>query len=83
MCFGTFAVPASIFAEDQINFFGGNDAQTALTAGLAALVLGLIFIGVPAFFLLSIITRRSEERVIDQYEAFEDEVEEEKSPSYF
>jgi len=70
VCFGTIAVPASYFAEDQINFLGGYDAQAAMTAGLAALVLGLLFAAVPVYLLLTMITRRSEEKVIDHYEAY-------------
>ena len=70
VCFGTIAVPASYFAEDQINFLGGYDAQAAMTAGLTALVLGLLFAAVPVYLLLNLVTRRSEENVIDHYEAY-------------
>lgn len=81
VCFGSITVPTSYFAEDQINFLGGYDAQTALTAGLAALVLGLVFVAVPAYFLLNLMTKRSEEKVIDYYEAYE--AEEEDNPVFF
>lgn len=79
VCFGTISVPTSYFAGDQINFLGGYDAQTALTAGLAALVLGLIFVAVPVFFLLNLMTKRSEEKVIEHYEPYVAEEENKKT----
>lgn len=75
VCVGTIAIPTSILAEEQINFLGNNDAQAALTAGIAALVLGLGFVALPAYYLVNLITKRSEERVIDQYSAYDPDLE--------
>ena len=72
LCFGTIAVPASIYAADQINFLGQENPQTALYAGAAGLVIGIILIAIAVFVILSIMGRRDDRDVISEYEPYQE-----------
>jgi hypothetical protein len=72
LCFGTIAVPASIYAADQINFLGQENPQTALYAGAAGLVIGIILIAIAVFVILSIMGRRDDRDVIREYEPYQE-----------
>lgn len=72
LCFGTIAIPASIYAADQINFLGQENPQNALYAGAAGVVIGIILLAIAVFVLLSIMSRRDDKEVISKYEPYQD-----------
>ena len=72
LCFGTIAIPASIYAADQINFLGQENPQNALYAGAAGVVIGIILLAIAVFVLLSIMGRRDDKEVISEYEPYQD-----------
>lgn len=73
LCFGSIAIPASIFAGEQINFLGQENPRTALVAGAVAVVVGIILVAIAIYVVLSILSRRDDRDVVARYEPFESE----------
>lgn len=71
VCFGMIAIPASIYAADQINFLGQEEPQAALVAGAVGVIVGTILIAVAVFVILSIMGRRDDRDVISQIEPYD------------
>ncbi len=73
LCFGTIAIPASIFAGEQINFLGQQNPRTALVTGTVVMVIGIILVGIAIYVVSSILSRRDDRDVVARYEPFESE----------
>lgn len=71
VCFGMIAIPASIYAADQINFLGQEEPQAALVAGAVGVIVGIILIATAVFVILSIMGRRDNRDVISELEPYE------------
>lgn len=71
VCFGMIAIPASIYAADQINFLGQEEPQAALVAGAVGVIVGIILIAMAVFVILSIMGRRDDRDVISQIEPYD------------
>lgn len=46
-CLGAISVLASFVPESEIDIFGRNDPQSALTAGIVGICVGILFIAIP------------------------------------
>lgn len=47
VCFGAFAALISFIPDADIDFFGSSDPKTALSYGIGALCVGVLFVLVP------------------------------------
>ena len=47
LCFGAISAIASFVPGSEIDVFGSNDPQSALTMGLVTLCVGIIFVAIP------------------------------------
>jgi hypothetical protein len=75
VCFGSIAIPASIYAGEDINFLGQNDPGTAMFYGITAFFLGLLLVAIPVFLIYFIFRQRSDNPVIDQYHPYQSDLE--------
>ncbi len=73
LCFGSIAIPASIFAGEQINFLGQENPRTALVAGAVTMVIGIILVAIAIYVVSSILSQRDDRDVVARYEPFESE----------
>jgi len=58
LCFGAVSAFASFIPGADINVFGSNDPRSALTMGLGALCLGIVFVAIPVVVWFAIAKRK-------------------------